>query len=318
MSNLIEVNPTDKIDAVVPKEQRDLFHRKRLNNENICNIEVVNGFFKQSDMSTDDSTFDGISNHFGLQLDSWGELKTKLAELNSNAVDGVKYKLVFCARHGQGYHNKVVEIAGITDWDNYWSHLNEGDFNGEHYVWGPDPFLTERGEAQAKLMNDAFSKEIALGLPLPTRLFSSPFTRSAQTLVITWNGILVSENPDFENRLLPLVKEDLRETIGSHTCDKRSTKSIFMNRFPNWGFKHEKNFTEDDTLYLDNWREPISDQGIRADRFLQDLFQYDDEIIYCASHSGEIKALLLATGHRQFAMPTAGMIPLLLKLTPLQ
>lgn len=315
MSNLISVNACDKIDAAVPPEQRRLYASKLAKEQNVCQIEVVDGIFKQSDMSTDDSTFDGISSHFGLQLDSWGELKTKLGALNASAAPGVKYKLVFCARHGQGYHNKVVDLVGITDWDNYWSHLNEGTFNGEHYVWGPDPFLTAKGEAQAKLMNEAFTNELQIGCPLPTRLFSSPFTRSAQTLTITWDGILVSQDPDFKGRLLPLVKEDLRETIGSHTCDKRSTKSIFLERLPNWGFHHEANFTEDDTLYLDNWREPLSDHAIRANRFLQDLYQYDDEIIYCSSHSGEMKALLLATGHRAFAVPTAGMIPLVLKMT---
>lgn len=316
MSPLIAVNSTDKIDASISPEQRALYASKVQNEPNCCKIEVVDGFFSQSDASTDDGIFDGISNHFGLKLESWSDLNTQLAKLNADASDGVKYKLVFCARHGQGYHNYVVELVGITEWDNHWSHLNEGTINGEHYVWGPDPFLTKRGEDQARLMNEAFKAEIAHGLPLPTRLFSSPFTRSAQTLVLTWEDMLVSKDPAFKGRLSPLVKEDLRETIGSHTCDKRSTKSEFLKRLDGWGFVHEDGFSENDNLYLDNWREPVSDQAIRANRFLQSLYQYDDQVMYCASHSGEIKALLLASGHRSFAVPTAGMIPLLIKMTP--
>lgn len=314
MTGLIAVSAVDAHDSQIPPEERALFEAALSSEPKRCRIETVQGFFSQSDNSTDDLVFDSLACHFGLQKPSWTALEQEIRQLNDQAPEGTKYKLLFCARHGQGYHNKLVDIVGIEEWDRHWSHLNEGDFDGEHLVWGPDPFLTSRGEEQARLMHRAFSSEISHGLPLPTKLFSSPFTRSAQTLLLTWNDILVSQDPA-KRVLQPLVKENLRETIGEHTCDKRSSKSEFLKRFPHWGFVHDSDFPEEDIYYKDDWREPIHEQALRAFRFLQEVYQHDDEIIYCSSHSGEIKALLLASNHRPFAVPTAGMIPIVIKMT---
>lgn len=331
--SLIEVNSTDKLDSIVSPEElkqySDKLNQLKAAGENKWSFSIVEGFFKQSSVDTDDSSYNSLDDHFGLQLESWTELIEKLKELNKSVKDPSKerYKLVFCARHGQGYHNKAVEIWGIKAWDDHYSHLEGATApDGTIMKWGPDPFLTEKGEKQAELMHQVFNTEInKFGCPIPTKLFSSPFTRSAQTLTITMNNICIYNDNESDKstindkRLFPLVIENLRETIGSHLCDKRSDKETFENRMKGWGFQFEDGFQHDDIYYKDDWREPVHQQALRANSFLQHLFDADDyledDVVYCASHSGEIKALIVATGHRQYSVPTAGMIPMLIKAT---
>lgn len=333
---LIQPNRNDKIDSIIPADELSLYKSKlkklQENGTNCWNFSIVEGFFKQSLRHTDDSTYNSVDDHFGLNKESWNALVSELNELNNNVEDSSKerYKLVFCARHGQGYHNKAIEIWGTESWDDHYSHL-EGAINpetGKFMEWAPDPFLTNLGESQAKLMNESFKNEILnFNCPIPTKLFSSPFTRSAQTLYITMNNICTLNDEDINDtrnnliskeRLNPLIIENLRETIGEHLCDKRSDKYTIEKRLKGYGFEFEPNFSSEDVYYKDDWREPISDQAIRANSFLQHVFEdkyLDDKVVYCSSHSGEIKALIVATGHRQYIVPTAGMIPMLIKAT---
>ncbi|KAH3667234.1 hypothetical protein OGAPHI_002883 [Ogataea philodendri] len=334
MSDLIKVNECDVEDAYANADQKAIF-RKMLTQEKLkrdpktgkllrpWNFEVVNGFFKQSDPSTDDSTFDLLEENFGLALDSWSSLKKKLKSLNDGKQPNESYKLIICARHGQGYHNRAVEIFGIEEWNRYWSHQTGTTLeNGQVLEWGPDPLLTELGERQADELHQAWLSQIEDGAPIPTKFFTSPFTRSSMTLVRTWRDITIFENgdikkPSFSSRAHPIVSENLRETIGSHLCDKRSSKKVISERFSKFGFEFESNFAEEDIYYRDDWRETLSEQSLRADMFLQDVFENhpDDIYISSTSHAGEIRAIITALGHREFAIPTAGTIPFVVKGT---
>ncbi|KAG0683882.1 hypothetical protein C6P40_004412 [Pichia californica] len=326
--SLIEVNACDKLDAIVPDEEYILYNEKLNKRNPEWSFSIVPGFFKQSAPETDDLTYNSFDDHLGLSDGlTWPSLVAKLDELNkSSDPSKERYKLIFSARHGQGYHNLAVQIFGIDEWNNHYSHLEGATTpDGIKLNWAPDPFLTEKGQNQAKLMNATLKKEIKdFNCPLPTKLFSSPFTRSCQTLYITMDGICMnnkiedSEKPLIApSRLTPLIKEDLRETIGEHLCDKRSDKSTIEKRLNGWDFRFENGFQHDDIYYKDDWREPIHEQALRANSFLQDVFSNDeyvnDQIVYSTSHSGEMKALIIATGHRQYAVPTAGMIPMLIK-----
>lgn len=53
-----------------------------------------------------------------------------------------------------------------------------------------DPELTLIGKGQANIAHDAWAIELPFGIPIPSKLISSPLTRAMQTLQITFNGIL--------------------------------------------------------------------------------------------------------------------------------
>ncbi|GMM28482.1 putative phosphomutase [Martiniozyma asiatica (nom. inval.)] len=348
---LIATSALDVRDSLVAKEEFDAYynHLKENNEKHPWKFETVQGIFKQSDLKTDDTSYDPLSDHFGLALESWDHLANKIKELNESSDDNTKYKLCFFARHGQGYHNLVYQTIGVEPWEDHWSHLESGKPPGvdEHMVWGPDPYLTKLGEQQAKYMNSLVKQELELGLPMPEKLFVSPFTRSAQTLCLTMDGICMSKNetPGWTAGLdtsfgtlkeplttvtseskpaikLPVVvTETLRETIGSHTCDKRRQLSQYFNHFSSWGFEphaHDSKLnssylTEEDSLYKQDWREPIYQQAIRANQFLQVVFDGDENIVWSSSHSGMIRGLLMASGMRNWGVGTAGMVPVLVK-----
>lgn len=332
--SLIKVYPWDVVDAHPPQEEVDEYLRERAELDDIkdpdtgeftrpWSFEPVQGFFLQSAESTDDSQFDFLAQHFGRIPKSWKELIEKLDELNANAKPNVAYKLLFCARHGQGYHNYAVEVFGVDKWNEKIAFEETATLpDGTVIHPGPDPFLTDLGERQAGAVHESLEKEIAQGLPVPTKFFSSPFTRSASTLAISWNGIAVCKDSDDASKLKvrrhhPIVMETLRETIGEHLCDKRSSRTVFDQRLGDWGFVFEDGFVNEDVYWRPDWREPLSKQALRADEFFQHLFeQYpDDSVIYSASHAGMIKAIITAAHHRQFTIPTAGVIPIVLKGT---
>lgn len=127
-------------------------------------------------------------------------------------------------------------------------------------TWGPDPELTPLGEDQAREVNAAWKvqmERLLKGLdaaPLPTRLFSSPFKRSAMTLLLTYQGILLppGTTPSGSKGVPPVpspyVKEDLREQYGDdHEAVHRSSKSTIQKNFPD--YEIEKGFTEQDERF---------------------------------------------------------------------
>ncbi|AOA64938.1 Putative phosphomutase [Komagataella phaffii CBS 7435] len=280
-------------------------------------FEVVPGFFMQAEESTDDLKFRYTEQHFGLMLESWSELIKQVHALNEFAADNECYKVLFLARHGQGFHNFAVGKYGLPEWNRKWRHLTT---DGE-IVWGPDPYLTERGVNQALENRDAWKNELSVGCPLPQKFYSSPFTRSAMTLVNTWNEIL-----DLK-RVAPMIKENLRETIGVNRCDQRSDKKTIEKRYANqYGFQFEPGFHEIDDYFTEEWRESIGEQTLRINRFLQFLFDLDwnseegkaknrrdSTFVSCTSHAGTIRSFLQVLGHREFTVGTGAMIPVVVK-----
>lgn len=344
------------------------------------------GIFAQDDPATSDSKFNYLKNDFGLILPgSWPALSTKLACLqedadriyhNSHQTIQTKYKVIFVARHGQGYHNLAIEIYGQKAWDEYWSKI---DTDG-NIVWGPDPELTPLGIEQAKRNNLAWKKQISeKSAPVPQVFFVSPFTRATDTAMYTWANItkpavftpavvmshfqrssnatasadaqsttstistvanvLVSpnsrnetKNDAFDDKQSlssdALVVENLRETIGVHTCDKRSTKSQIHARHPHLYF--EPGFSENDNLWTAEYREKPAEQDERIREFLDGLFggsssyetpvvpypsSDDIKFVSVTAHSGTINSILRVIHHRPFNVPPGGMIPVIIKAT---
>lgn len=106
--------------------------------------------------------------------------------------------------------------------------------------------------------------------------------------------------------------QNLRETLGVATSDRRSTKTYIHNEFPSYPF--EAGFTENDELWS-SWRlELPPEQDKRLKGLLDDVFGSDDNTwISMTSHSVSITSMLRVLGHRAFNLETAGMLPVLVK-----
>ncbi|CUM65146.1 uncharacterized protein PRCAT00002773001 [Priceomyces carsonii] len=275
--------------------------------ETYWKFEVVDELFKQSSPDTDDTTFDYMKENFG-RMHSWDTIYQRIEELNKKGGPNESYKLLFLARHGQGYHNLAHAKYGNELWDDYWSKLN-GDGS---LTWGPDPLLTDLGVQQAKENHQQWKIEIKEhGARAPTRWFVSPLSRSIDTLIYTWDGIVDVKKVE------PYIMEKLRETVGIHTCDKRSTRSIILNKYEDQGLTIEPGFAEEDIYFKTDYRETFAEHGIRMNKALQEIFDatQDDSILSLTTHSGSIRTQLLVLGHRPFAMGTGAMIPLVVKGT---
>ncbi len=157
--------------------------------------------------------------------------------------------------------------------------------------WGPDPLLTPLGVAQATNLSHAWHRELAAGAPAPQAFYSSPLSRSADTLRTTWSPLL-----NLTHALQPTFKEALRETIGLHTCDQRSSKTTLAARFPGFGF--DVPFAEHDQLWDGDFQESSRQQALRAQQFLNGLFAADGRVVVSlTAHGGVIQALCRALGH---------------------
>lgn len=313
MSLLIPTE-NDYADAYGAPEQYKVYQNKILEIEHELDweFEVVPGFFKQADENIDDLQFNYATEKLG-RLKDWDEIISELDVLNKNCEDNVSYKLVFFARHGEGFHNVGVKKYGIQQWRSYWNKMTtDGDI-----VWAPDPKLSELGEKQALENNIVWKKEVELGAPIPSKFYVSPLQRSMRTHYLTWHDI-VPKGTRF------LVKELLRETIGANLCHKRSPKSYIDNVFAPIGFDTAE-ITETDDLFTDK-KESFWEQTIRMNKFLQYLFDQDciggkiernivkrNTFISTTSHAGSIRAFITVLGHRNFTIPTGGMIPIVIK-----
>lgn len=269
------------------------------------NFSIVDGHFKQSSPATDESKFNYLKEHFGVTT-TWRDVLAELKRLNAGADPNTTYKVLILARHGQGYHNMAHSQYGNQRWNEHWSKL-EGDGT---LVWGPDPELTDLGIGQAKENGVLWDQELKNGAKVPCKWYVSPMRRSIDTLLHTWTGIV-----DI-NEQQPIVLENLRETTGVHTCDKRLPRSTIAAAYPR--FRIEEGFTEEDELYKDDYRETVAEISVRMNLALQQIFSEtsrDDDVVCITSHLGAIRAQLLVLGHRLFAVGTGGVIPVFVRAT---
>lgn len=274
-------------------------------------FEIVPNYFKQSLEETDETKFNYFEQHFGI-LKPWSEIISDLHALNDQSDENTVYKVFLLGRHGQGFHNLANLKYGEKAWNHHWLHLT-GD--GE-IVWAPDPELTELGQAQAIDNNYQLKIELSEGLSLPSKWYSSPFRRSIDTLIGSWEGLV-----DFD-KVKPLIKEDFRETLGVHLCDKRSPRSVIEEKYSSFGFVIEDGFEEKDIYFKDDYREKVWEQALRQNKGFQYIFnnsdRLDDQLISITSHSGSIRTQLMVLNHRPFAIGTGGMIPVFVKATKQQ
>ncbi|KAF2732287.1 phosphoglycerate mutase-like protein [Polyplosphaeria fusca] len=283
---------------------------------------IVKGYFKQSEEDTDSSKFDFRKENFGLidrkyetdgsanedEKGQWQRFEKFARHLNKMSKQDEQYKVLFLGRHGQGIHNVAESKYGTPAWDCYWSMLEGAD----GMTWA-DAHLTETGEDQARDVHKLYSSLLPEGIPPPERYYVSPLSRAIQTANLGFQDLDLPEDKPYA----PIAKELLRETLGVHTCDRRSTASQIRDMFPH--VELEPGFAEEDRLYEEDYREPPSARKYRLELLLDDVFTNDGGVfLSLTSHSGAITSILEAFGHRKFGLQTGGVIPTLVRAEKVQ
>lgn len=185
----------------------------------------------------------------------------------------------------------------------YWSALDGAD----NITW-TDAHLTSVGEQQARDVNILWSAQLPHGLPAPETYYVSPLTRTIQTADLSFANLSLPPSRPYK----PYIVEIHRETLGIHTCDRRSDKSVIASAFPHVTF--EDGFVEPDPLWEADYREPTSARRYRLGVMLDEVFDADENLwISFTNHSGAITSLLEVMGHRTFALETGGVIPVFVK-----
>lgn len=133
-------------------------------------------------------------------------------------------------------------------------------------------------------------------------------TRTIETADLTFKNLTLPEDKPYK----PYIKELLREALGVHTCDRRSTKSHIASTFPQVVF--EPGFSGPDVLWEKDYREPSTARRYRLATFLDDVFGENGNVfLSLTSHSGAIASILEVVGHRNFALQTGSVIPVVVK-----
>jgi broad specificity phosphatase PhoE len=170
---------------------------------------------------------------------------------------------------------------------------------------GPDALLTSKGIQQALLVNAAWKAQSNVLIPLPQKFLSSPLSRAASTLNLTWSDITFS----FAK---PIFMENLRESIGLHTCDKRRTKDYLQTCYPEFNF--ESGFQQEDELWGPVYQETFEQQIVRLRGVLDSIWKNEGSTyISITAHGGTVAAILANVGHRTFNLQTGGMIPVVVR-----
>ncbi|PWY90918.1 phosphoglycerate mutase-like protein [Aspergillus heteromorphus CBS 117.55] len=295
---------------------------------------IVPGLFQQSDPSTDASTFDYASSNFGLiprayptdsdshsdsglptsstatttttaTSSNWERFAHHIHSLNATSDPDTCYKVLFLGRHGEGYHNVAERKYGTKLWDAHYSLLPSDPTSND--IWH-DAHLTALGKSQALTAHATWKAQLAHRIPTPESFYVSPLNRCLETASLTFSGLGVEGTRPFR----PVVKELLRETIGLHTCDSRSSKSAIAAEYP--AYIIEEGFAEEDELYSATLRESNSARDKRFRDLLQDVFEHDAKVfLSLTAHSGAITSLLNVLGHRRFDLETGGVIPVVVR-----
>ncbi|KZT09381.1 phosphoglycerate mutase-like protein [Laetiporus sulphureus 93-53] len=269
---------------------------------------IVSGFFAQDHPDADPSKIGALPPRFGLLDDSpdyWAKFKAQISQLQSDAPEGTHYKLFFLGRHGQGFHNVAEEKYGTEAWDEYWSKK----YGDSEITWGPDPLLTPLGIKQAEYARLTWLKEITCGVPVPETCYASPLHRALSTWEATFN-----DEKALPQKSTVLILETLREECGVHTCDMRNPRSVIQRNFPPAIYQFEPGFTEEDLIWQSDERETKAHVMERAHAVLNKIFEEDQsKYISITAHGGIINGFLGAMGRAPYALPTGGILPLVVK-----
>ncbi|AET40502.1 putative phosphomutase Ecym_6108 [Eremothecium cymbalariae DBVPG len=238
-----------------------------------------------------------------LHAQSWNELYGSIPD---------DAKLVILGRHGQGYHNAAEQSYGTPAWDSYWSHL-DGDGN---ITW-LDARLTPQGVEEQIDAARTWLVPMVNEIGVPQRFYTSPMRRCLETYIKSW-GQVYDHLPVVGSPNVPVhVCENLRETLGVHTCDRRLNHSEVLCAYQHQALGHaavvdlqyEVCYPEEDALWSPAHRETRAEIDHRLASALDAIFERPERYVSITSHSGAIAAALRAMGHPPVLhLPTSGFV----------
>ncbi|KAL8286550.1 hypothetical protein RQP46_004567 [Phenoliferia psychrophenolica] len=259
------------------------------------NYSIVPDIFIQDSPTFNATGYDVLSDSFGLIDKSkgrWKKFASRIHHLNKYADEDTTYKVIYIARHGQGFHNVAETQYGTPLWNCKYSLLTTDG----NLTWGPDAKLSPLGISQAEAVNAGWKEQRKAGIPLPKTLYSSPLSRSASTLNITWKDILIDPKG---------VRPQFRENF-------RSNKTYLEETYPSFDF--EPSFTEHDELWNSIYQEQSLQQSLRTQQILNDIFATNPHTyISITAHSGTITSFLRAVNHRPVSVQPGGFVPVVVK-----
>ncbi|EJD41357.1 phosphoglycerate mutase-like protein [Auricularia subglabra TFB-10046 SS5] len=227
-----------------------------------------------------------IPTRFGLLQGTWPDVK----QLNASAEPGTTFKLLFIARHGEGFHNAASRKFGKEIWEAHWAYLTGDD----ELTWGPDPELNELGIRQAELARQAWEQYSA---PAPELVLCSPLRRALHTCSITFPGRQAR------------VIEDVRELITGYSCDYRLPASSLHAQYP----QHDFSGLESETDPNAGFRETHEQLVQRVRRVLDSVFEEQPQVVSITAHGDWMKAASEVLGRKAYRIPTGGAVAYLVK-----
>lgn len=179
---------------------------------------------------------------------------------------------------------------------------------------GPDPDLTEKGKNEAISIGNIWKTQLQHHSlfeagALPQKFYASPFTRALRTLELTWQDIVL----DLPDAPRVKIRENLRETIGYHWCDKRGVMTEVKEVFP-W-IVLEEGMHDEDKIWTETREDELcGSMDNRLREVIDDIFMEDGEtFISITAHSGCLRCVMRVVGHRLFRLETSRMIPIVVK-----
>ena len=214
---------------------------------------------------------------------------------------GTKYcKTLYLIRHAEGIHNVAENTVGKVQW-------KDCEAKKDKYI---DATLTNQGIIQATQLRQYIEKECSK-IKFDC-IITSPLTRAIQTANIGCSHYIGK---------LPFIASELvREITGIHKCDKRSSTTKLVGKYPHVNFTMTI-ASDDDPLWKKDVREPIDQIKQRALDFLKIVFTLESNNIIVVSHSQFIKCLLQLLDHPlmkqvpEYIVPHCQVIPVCVALT---
>ncbi|KAK8877073.1 phosphoglycerate mutase [Apiospora arundinis] len=273
--------------------------------------------------------YDQDSNPSTAPSSQWERLETHVAKLNRESESHESYKVIYVVRHGRGVHNVVMDAVG-PKWKEKWA-LEEGatldklpdmpelpSARGDksEYISWVDSELVTKGRDQAReLASDWVKWNRDNGMPIPGTIYTSPMDRCLETTVLIYGDVLQENGRNVQ----PVVKENLRERLTNHTCDRRKSRSWIEEKYPMCHF--EPGFKENDILWKARSKDPgeitaetEDNHTARKQRLLEDIFDTDNShFISLTTHSYAISAILASVGAPFFRVKEGSMLAMLIK-----